>query len=173
MTDDRLDKQTVRTEHVSLTCVNHTNKRYSTKNISFRSLFFHGEVCEPVEFTHHDGTTEILTFKMSANMPSLTHLLKSRLNGVNPYDSNLTDEEPSIKTWDEVLEFVTWVDHVSKLCSFECDCPARDLVYLHEVAGHYTTQRHHGPVCRTNSADGACDHMSCFEANADRSVVNE
>src|SRR6478752_533623 len=146
--DDRLDKQELRTEHVSLTCRNHTNKRYSTKNMSGRSLFFLGEACEPFEYTYTFGDcrTETLTFKRSADMPHPMHLLKCRMQGRNPYDARI-EEEPSIKTLDDVREFIRYVEHVEQLMAFECDCPASDLVYLHTIPGQYTEERFHGPWC--------------------------
>lgn len=189
MIDDRLDKQTPRTEHITLTCRNHTSLRWSTKNISHRSLFFSGEhldapitvqerVWTDPDDEHPMGTLTDemrdveITFKQPANMPEPMHLLRAYLNGKNPYDTRLDieDENQRIRTWEDLVEYVEYIEHTRKRFAFECSCPARDLIYLHTVAGQYISRLFHGPEC---ADEGGCGHESCRAALADRSLVAE
>lgn len=125
MYDDRITKTMSRTAHISLTCVNHPRMRWNTKNIGgigARSIRFDGE-------RQDDGSFKPGT--MYGGNP--VTMLRNALNGKNYFDDSL--ESPNglgITTWEGVLDFVAGVAHDMEKYSFECSCPASDLVVAPE-----------------------------------------
>jgi hypothetical protein len=109
---------------VTQACKNHPNLRWVRKNPAAMAgmisrnpqLMFRGEITENGAFKE-GGAFTVNPF----------HTLKCRIEGVNPYDTSLKDEEGQITSWDEVLQFVHAMEELGEKYAFECDCPATDL----------------------------------------------
>jgi hypothetical protein len=111
------------TDHVTLVCKNHPAKHWHTKNIDYigaRSIFFSGEDTTVVPFAP--------SWKESHPLfgGSPVRYIKARLNGVNPFDERIK-EEPVVE-WDDLLGEVESFKRMGEKYSFECACPARDLI---------------------------------------------
>jgi hypothetical protein len=107
--DDRIDQTVERTDKVMLTCVNHPDLRWMTKNISHigaRSIFFRGSV-----------TDERPAWPFgSLDLVKLTR--------------NLLAQEDV--TQEKLVALVTDTVHAQKHYVVECSCPMADLIVVSE-----------------------------------------
>lgn len=117
------------TDHVSLTCRNHPDLRWMTKNIDYigaRSIFFRGGWSTVIPF----APVWKDAFPMEA---SPVTILKARLSGINPYTNQpMPDAEPY--RWEDVVKFVEWVQSLESEYTFECDCKFSELIVAPEDA---------------------------------------
>lgn len=100
------------------TCKQHSTLRWFTTKPG-GVLIFHGEV-KP------DGTLKPASVY---GIPPLTYL-RHRLNGRNPFAPELESPDEPPMTWDALVSLVRHLDDSTTTYSYECPCPATDLVVV-------------------------------------------
>jgi hypothetical protein len=74
-----------------------------------------------------------------APIPPVAHL-RSLLNGRNPFAEELETEQ--MTKWEDVVDFVKYIEEQSQKYAFECICPGSDLeVVADEDANELLTRR--------------------------------
>jgi hypothetical protein len=111
-----------------LRCVNHPQLRWFNTKPGGK-LVFEGELLA-------DG--RIKPAHPIAPIPPVK-VLRARLNGKNPYDERL--DEPAATEWQDVLDFVKWVEHNEERYAFECACPGSLLERVPDETTHELVSR--------------------------------
>lgn len=119
--DDRITKAVRGTDHITLTCRNHPELAWSTKNIApigCRSFFFDGEW----------PRTERSKMSTEGMIPSRKYALQMLSNGAMLDRSDPTGETYLLDTPATRKMVNDRYDELEQKYAFECACSSRDLI---------------------------------------------